>query len=94
MAKRRMILLWITVVFLSCTLTATWTFAKGKQKGQRSGTHSGWDKGEKKSWETDVSPGLEKKDPEWNEKAEQLKEKKQKKKNGNETNADDAKEMK
>jgi len=94
MSNKRMILLWIAVVFLSFTFIATGSFAKGKQKGQRSGTHSGWVKGEKKNWETDVSPGFEKKDSEWYEKGDQLKEKKQPKKNGNEANADDAKEMK
>ena len=94
MSNKRVILLWITVVFLSFSLSATWTFAKGKQKRQRSGTHSGWVKGEKKGWEADVSPGLEKKDQEWNEETERLKEKKHKNKFREKTFTYDDKEVK
>ena len=94
MSNKRTVLLWMSLIFLSFSLTATWAFAKGNQKGQRSGAHSGWHKGEKKNWETDVSPGLEKKDPEWYEKVQQLKEEKQKNKDGDETNTEDANEMK
>ena len=66
MSKVRMILIWIAVVFLSCTLTATWTFAKEKGKGQGDTSPSGWSKGEKKGWKTDVPAGLEEKDKSWN----------------------------
>ena len=59
-SKKRMILLWIATVFLSFILTATWVPAKGKGKGYSS--PSGWSKGEKKGWETDVPAGLEGKD--------------------------------
>ena len=61
MLKTRMILLWIGVVFLSCCLCATFTFAKGGGKGRGSGSPHGWSQGEKKGWETDSPPSFQKK---------------------------------
>ena len=62
MSKTRMILLWIAVVFLSCCLCATFTFAKGGGKGGKSSSPHGWSQGEKKGWETDSPPSFQKKD--------------------------------
>ncbi len=105
-----MILLWIAVVFLSCTLAATGSFAKGKGKGKGPGASapSGWSKGEKKSWQTDVPAGLEDKDKagdpsgltqekkvqEGNEKVEKLQEKEQKRSREKERHRDRDREEK
>ena len=65
MSATRMILLWIAVVFLSCCLCATFTFAKGGGKGGKSSSHHGWSQGEKKGWETDAPPSFQKKGEGW-----------------------------
>jgi len=61
MLKVRVILLWVAVVFLSFSLCATFAFAKGKGMGQGSSGQKGWSQGEKEGWETDASPGYDKK---------------------------------
>jgi len=65
MSETRMILLWIAVVFLSCCLCATFTFAKGGGKGGGSNSPHGWNQGEKKGWETDAPPSFQKKGEGW-----------------------------
>ena len=60
--KNRMILIWMVVIFLSFNLSATFVFAKGGGKGHGSGSPHGWSQGKKKGWNSDVSPGIEKKD--------------------------------
>jgi len=65
MSKTRMILLWIAVVFLSCFLCATFTFAKGGGKGRGSSSPHGWNQGDKKGWETDAPPSFQKKGEGW-----------------------------
>ena len=65
MSETRMILLWIAVVFLSCCLCATFTFAKGGGKGGKSSSPHGWSQGEKKGWETDAPPSFQKKGEGW-----------------------------
>ncbi len=93
MLKNRLILLWIVVFFLSCSLSATFVFAKGGGKGYGSSSPHGWSQGKKKGWNSDVPPGIEKKDEDWkpsgltdekefqkeNEKGEMLQEKEQEK---------------
>lgn len=61
MSKIRIILIWITVVFLSSILCVTFAFAKGKGKGNGSSSPQGWSQGEKKGWETGAPPGFDKK---------------------------------
>jgi len=53
--------MWIVVfIAVSMVLTCTVVLAQGKGKGRRD-EPPGWQKGEKKGWEGDVPPGIEKK---------------------------------
>jgi len=61
MRKVIMIRCWVFVTFLSLLLVSSFAFAQGKGKGRRGGKPPGWEKGEKKGWQTDVPPGIEKK---------------------------------
>lgn len=47
---------------MSFGLGATFVFAKGGGKGHGSGSPHGWSQGKKKAWNSDVPPGIEKKD--------------------------------
>lgn len=63
--KNRIILLWIVVIFLGCSLSATLVFARGGGKGHGGGGPHGWSQGEKEGWNSDVPPGTEKKEGDW-----------------------------
>ena len=52
---------WLFVFILSLLLGSTLALAKGKGKKSSDARPPGWDKGEKKGWQSDVPPGLEKK---------------------------------
>lgn len=54
---KRTIMLWAFITFLSLFLAASPVLGKGKGKERP----SGWDKGEKKGWQSDVPSGQEKK---------------------------------
>ncbi|MBW2169437.1 MAG: hypothetical protein JRG69_09310 [Deltaproteobacteria bacterium] len=54
---KRTILLWVFMTALALFLTTSPVLAKGKGKERP----PGWDKGEKKGWQSDVPPGQEKK---------------------------------
>ncbi len=55
----------IKVIFIACLsliFAVSSTFAQGKGKNQNKNRPPGWEEGEKKGWQSDVPPGLEKKD--------------------------------
>ena len=54
---KRIILLWAFITSLSLSLMASPVLAKGKAKERP----AGWDKGEKKGWQSDVPSGQEEK---------------------------------
>ncbi len=51
---------WVFVAIASLFLAGSLALAQGKGKG-RGGNPPGWEKGEKKGWQSDVPPGIEKK---------------------------------
>ena len=53
---------WVIVVCLSLLLISVTAFAKGKGKGHSGDRPFGWDQGEKKGWQSDVPPAMEKAD--------------------------------
>ena len=52
---KKRLFFWFSVVFLSFLLISSPALAKGKGKQEA----LGWDKGEKKGWQSDVPPGQE-----------------------------------
>jgi hypothetical protein len=52
----------VIAVFLSLLLASPLVWAKGKGQGQGTESRSGWEKGEKKGWDSTAPPGLEEKD--------------------------------
>ena len=52
---------WALISFFLVFLLCSPALAKEKEKGQSKDAPSGWDKGEKKGWHSDVPPGSEKK---------------------------------
>ncbi len=52
---------WVFVAIASLLLAGSLALAQGKGKG-RGGKPPGWEKGEKKGWQGDLPPGIEKKD--------------------------------
>ena len=52
---------WLFVLLLSLLLGSSLTLAKGGGKKGNDNRPPGWDKGEKKGWQSDVPRGLEKK---------------------------------
>ena len=89
---KRSIAWWVCVGLLSMFLIGSTAFAKGKGKGRP----PGWDKGEKKGWQSDVPPGQMKKEEaqEGSEEGKKEKKKKDKKEKNKKTKEDDAEEEK
>ncbi len=75
---------WIFIVIVCLFFVGSLDFAEGKSKGPGD-RPPGWDKGEKKGWNSDVPPGLEKKET----KEKVKKEKKEKKKKDKDKGEDD-----
>ena len=80
---KRTIIFWVSVMFLSWFLIGSPAFAQKKDKERP----PGWDKGEKKGWQSDVPPGQEKKQDISEEEGKIKKEKKEKKKKAKEKKA-------
>ena len=73
---KRTILLWVFMTALALFLTASPVLAKGEGKERP----SGWDKREKKGWQSDVPPGQEKKQYGGEEEERKVKKEKKEKK--------------
>jgi hypothetical protein len=66
------------IAFLSIIFANSLAIDQCKGKGHSKNKPPGWDKGEKKGWQSDIPPGLEKKDDQIKQKAD-IPEKKHKK---------------
>ena len=72
----------IKVLFIACLsliFAVSSTFAQGKGRGHNKNSPPGWEEGEKKGWQSDVPPGLEKKDEKQKKKRNKSKNRKGKK---------------